>query len=63
MRAASLLGPSLLQSAMGTQFNVVAVARRWQLVLDLINAGIKPGLPHKCLPLGHHAGQEQNPYS
>ena len=45
--AASLRGPSLLQSATGTQFNVATVAGNWQLVLDLIDVGIDPGLLHK----------------
>ena len=43
---ASLRGPYLLRSAMGTQFNVATVAGPRQLVLDLIDAGIEPGLPH-----------------
>ena len=47
MGAASLRGPSPLQSATGTQFNVVTVAGHQQLVLDLIDAGIKPDLPRK----------------
>ena len=47
MGVASLQGPSPLQSAPGTQFNVATVAGHWQLVLDLIEAVIEPGLPHK----------------
>ena len=47
MGAASLRGPSPLQSAIGTQFNVATVAGHWQLVLELIDAGIEPGLPNK----------------
>ena len=47
MGSASLRGPSPLQSAAGTQFNVATVAGHWQLVLDLINVGIEPRLPHK----------------
>ena len=42
MGAASLRGPSPLQSATGTQFNVIKVAGYWQLVLDLVDAGIEP---------------------
>ena len=60
MGAASLQGPSPLQSASGTQFNVATVADHWQLVLDFIDAGIEPDLPRKIqmrLPLGHPAGQ------
>ena len=47
MGAASLRGSSLLQNAMGTQFNVTTVAGHWRLVLDLIDVVIEPGLPHK----------------
>ena len=47
MGAASFAGPSLLQSATATQFNVATVVGHWQLVLDLIDVGIEPGLPHK----------------
>ena len=47
MGAASLRGPSLLQNATGSQFNVTTVAGHWQLVLDLIDVGIEPGFPHK----------------
>ena len=70
MVAASLRGPSPLQSATGTQFNVATMAGHWQLVLDLIDAGIEPGLPHVIrhrsqtrLLLGYPASQEQNPVS
>ena len=35
------------QSATGTQFNVAIVTGHWPLVLDLIDMGIQPGLPHK----------------
>ena len=47
MGAASLRVPSPVQSTMGTQFSVAAVASHWQLVLNLINMGIEPGLLHK----------------
>ena len=47
MGAASLRGASPLQSATCTQFNVVTVVGHWQLVLDLINAGIEPDLQRK----------------
>ena len=47
MGAESLRGPSPLQSATGIQFNVATVAGHWQLLFDLIDAGIEPGLPHK----------------
>ena len=47
MGTSSLRGPSPLQSNTGTQFNVATVAGHWQLVLDLIDPGIEPGLPHK----------------
>ena len=59
-------GPSPLQSATGTPFNVAAVVGHCQLVLDLIDAGIEPGFPLKIrhwsqtrLPLAHPAGLEQ----
>ena len=42
MGAASLLGLSPLQSATGTQFNLVTVAGHWQLVLGLVDAEIEP---------------------
>ena len=47
MGAASLRGPSPLQSTTGSQFNVATDAGHRQLVLDVIDAGIEPGLPHK----------------
>ena len=47
MVATSLQGPSPLQSATGTQFNVVTVAGHRQLVSDLIDAGIESDLPRK----------------
>ena len=47
MGAASLRRPSPLQSATGTQFNVATVTGHRQLVLDLFDAGIEPGLPLK----------------
>ena len=47
MGAANLQGPSPLQNVKGTQFNVATVAGYWQLASDLIDAGIKPGLPDK----------------
>ena len=49
MGVVSLRGPSPLQSATCTLFNVATVAGHWQLVLDLIDAVIEPGLPHKDL--------------
>ena len=70
MGAVSWRGPSLLQNAMGTQFNIATMVGHWQLVLDLIEAGIEPGLPHKIScrrqtspPFCHPAGQEQYPFS
>ena len=42
------------------------MAGHWQLVLDFIDAGIEPDLPHKIhhlipmrSPLGHPVGQEK----
>ena len=46
MEAVSLQSPSPLQSAMSTQFNVATMAGHWQLVLDVIDAKIEPGLSH-----------------
>ena len=50
MGATSLQGPSPLRNATCAQFNVATVAGHWQLVLDLIKAGIEPGplqkIPH-----------------
>ena len=70
MGAASLRGPSPLQSATGIQFNVVTVVGYWHFVLDSIDAGIEPDLRRKIchwsqmrLPLGHPASQKQNPFS
>ena len=70
MGVASLRAPTALLSATDAQYYVATVAGHWQLVLDLIDAGIEPGLPHKirhlrqmCLPLGHLIGQEQNLFS
>ena len=47
MGVASLRDPSPLQSATDTQFNVATLMGHKQLVLDLIDAGIDPGLPNK----------------
>ena len=47
MGVASLRDSSPLQSATRTQFNVATVAGYWQLVLDLIDAEIEPGLSNK----------------
>ena len=70
MGVTSLRDPSPLQNATGIKFNVATMAGHWQLVLDLINARIKPGLSQKIrheiqtrLPLGYPATQEQNRFS
>ena len=42
MGAASLRDPSLLQSALGTQFNVATVMGHWQLVLRLMTRESNP---------------------
>ena len=47
MDVASWQHPYPLQSPTGTKFNFATVADHWQLVLDLIDARIKPGLLHK----------------
>ena len=47
MGVASLRDSSPLKSATRTQFNVATVAGYWQLVLDLIDAEIEPGLSNK----------------
>ena len=70
MGVASSRGPSPLQNATDIQFNVATMTGHWQLVLDLINARIEPGLSQKIwheiqirLPLGHPVSQEQNRFS
>ena len=47
MGAASLRAHLRFKSATSTQFNIATVVDHWQLVLDLIDARIEPGLPPK----------------